>query len=117
MGREEIGGEKAHLKWRRSWGEEREAGKGRQCHSFSSQTEAVYFQTSGIWLLVPCVPKLDSLAQHSVLRRLPRDNHLLLLFPFSTPCFPLAPFHTPFFFLRKTFPKFKTLSWNRGEGE
>lgn len=24
---------------------------------------------------------------------------------------------TPLFFLRKTFPKFKTLSWNTGEGE
>lgn len=52
----------------------------------------------GGWLGVPCVPKLDSLGQHSVLRQLPRDNHLLLLLPFSTPCFPLAPLHTPFFF-------------------
>lgn len=44
-----------------------------------------------------------------------RQNHLFLLFPFFLLCFPLAPFHTPF--CRQTFPKFKTLRGNQGEGE
>lgn len=44
-----------------------------------------------------------------------RQNHLFLLFPVFLLCSPLAPFHAPF--CRKTFPKFKTLRGNRGEGE
>lgn len=58
-------GEKAHLKWRRSWVEEREAGKGEQWHSFSSQAGAIELQSQGGRLLVPCVPRLDSLGSDS----------------------------------------------------